>query len=121
MRQVVANLVGNVLQHTGPGVPLELAVGTTPEAPGMALLEVRDHGPGIPPDEQRAVFERFHRVDSSRNRASGGSGLGLAIVAAIIDAHRGVVRATQTPGGGVTMQILLPLTTPDEEESASRD
>ena len=121
VRQVVANLVGNVLQHTGPGVPLELAVGTTPEAPGMALLEVRDHGPGIPPDEQRAVFERFHRVDSSRNRASGGSGLGLAIVAAIIDAHRGVVRATQTPGGGVTMQILLPLTTPDEEESASRD
>lgn len=133
MRQLVSNLVGNVLAHTPDGVPLEIAVGTTPldrdaagdaardrHAEPAAVIEVRDHGPGIAPDQRTRVFERFHRLDASRNRALGGSGLGLAIVAAIVAAHRGTVSAEETPGGGTTMRILLPLTTPDAEESAPR-
>ena len=74
-----------------------------------AVLEVRDHGPGVDPASARRVFERFYRADPSRTRGSGGgSGLGLAIVAAIVGAHRGKVGVAQTPGGGATFVVELP-------------
>jgi len=73
------------------------------------VLEVRDHGPGVPSEQRGRVFERFYRADSSRNRASGGSGLGLAIVAAIVGAHRGRVSVSETTGGGLTVRVDLPL------------
>ncbi|WP_448070955.1 sensor histidine kinase [Georgenia yuyongxinii] len=72
IRQVVANLMGNVLQHTPPGTPVELAVGV-PE-PGWALVEVRDHGPGISAEDAGRVFERFYRVDPSRTRSPAAPG-----------------------------------------------
>ncbi|MFI2753175.1 sensor histidine kinase [Cellulomonas sp. P22] len=115
LRQVLANLVGNVVQHTPAGTPVELVLGTEGDD---AVLEVRDHGPGIDPEHAARVFERFYRVDASRTRAtsSGGAGLGMAIVAAIVGAHRGVVSISQTPGGGTTVQVRLPLSTsvPDD-------
>ena len=108
LRQVLANLVGNALNHTPPGTPVEIALGTRP-AEGCAVVEVRDHGPGINPQEVRRVFERFYRSDPSRSRgAGGGSGLGLAIVAAIVEAHRGRVGVARTPGGGATFVVHLP-------------
>jgi two-component system OmpR family sensor kinase len=113
IRQVVANLVGNVLQHTPAGTPLEIAVGQ-PE-PEWALLEIRDHGPGIAPEDADRVFERFYRVDPSRARSSGGSGLGLAIVAAIMGTHEGGVRILPTPGGGTTVQVAMPVAGPRQE------
>ena len=74
------------------------------------MLEVRDHGPGLPPEAAERVFERFYRVDSSRQRgAGGGSGLGLSIVAAVTSAHGGTVAALPTPGGGATFRVALPL------------
>ena len=109
LRQVVANLVGNVVQHTPPGTPVEIAVGT---APGVGVLEVRDHGPGIDPEHAARVFERFYRVDASRTRQSGGAGLGMAIVAAIVTAHAGQVTLAQTPGGGTTVRVALPAAPP---------
>jgi len=105
LRQVVANLVGNVVRHTPPGTPVEIAVGTVD---GTAVLEVRDHGPGIDPAHAARVFERFYRVDASRTRESGGAGLGMAIVAAIVGAHRGHVSLAETPGGGTTVRVALP-------------
>jgi two-component system OmpR family sensor kinase len=124
VRQVVANLVGNVVQHTPAGTPVEIAVGV-PE-PGWALLEVRDHGPGIAEEDAPRVFERFYRVDPSRTRSSGGSGLGLAIVAAVVGAHAGGVRVLPTPGGGTTVQVALPVEGPvpagaDRTEGAPAD
>lgn len=107
LRQVLANLVGNAVTHTPAGTPLEVAVGSRPD--GAAVLEVRDHGPGIDPDAARRVFERFYRSDPARTRGtSGGSGLGLAIVAAIVAAHRGKVGVARTPGGGATFVVELP-------------
>jgi two-component system, OmpR family, sensor kinase len=115
--QVVANLMGNVLQHTPAGTPVELAVGLV--EPGWAGLEVRDHGPGIAEEDAARVFERFYRVDPSRTRSSGGSGLGLAIVASIVGAHGGAVRVVPTPGGGTTVQVALPTPEPADRPSAT--
>jgi two-component system OmpR family sensor kinase len=109
LRQVVANLVGNVVRHTPAGTPVEIAVGT---ADGAGVLEVRDHGPGIDPAHAARVFERFYRVDASRTRESGGAGLGMAIVAAIVGAHRGHVSLAETPGGGTTVRVAVPAGVP---------
>jgi two-component system, OmpR family, sensor kinase len=110
LRQVVTNLVANALRHTPDGSPVEVAVGR--DADGVAL-EVRDHGPGVPPEVATKVFERFYRADPSRGRgAGGGSGLGLAIVAAIVAQHHGRVGVAQTPGGGATFVVRLAQQTP---------
>lgn len=119
MRQVLANLIGNVARHTEQGTPVEILVGTDP-ARNTAVLEVVDHGRGILPEHREKIFERFYRIDSSRNRASGGSGLGLAIVSAILAAHGGTATILDTPGGGVTVRIELPLLRTGElEEQAT--
>ncbi|MFD2027815.1 sensor histidine kinase [Promicromonospora aerolata] len=106
LRQVVTNLIGNVARHTPAGTPVEIALGTRPD--GVAVLEVRDHGPGLTKEQGHRIFERFYRADSSRTRESGGSGLGMAIVAAIVGAHGGHVEVSTTAGGGLTVQITLP-------------
>jgi two-component system OmpR family sensor kinase len=111
LRQVVTNLVANAVRHTPAGSPIEVGVGVTndPQEGPRAVLEVRDHGPGLPPQEADRVFERFYRVDSSRRRGTGGgSGLGLSIVAAVTAAHGGEVAVLSTPGGGATFQVTLP-------------
>jgi two-component system OmpR family sensor kinase len=104
LRQVLGNLVGNALTHTTADVTVRVA--TTSES---ATVEVEDKGPGIPVEERPRVFERFYRADVSRTRASGGTGLGLSIVAALVAAHRGSVEVLDTPGGGATFRVTLPL------------
>jgi len=110
LRQVVANLVANAVRHTPAGTPLEIAVGVTTSPDGdTCVLEVRDHGPGVPPDQAARVFERFYRTDSSRQRAlGGGAGLGLSIVAAVVAAHGGTAEVRPTVGGGATFTVRLP-------------
>lgn len=115
IRQVLSNLIGNAVQHTPDATAVDIAVGTIGD---QAIVEVRDHGPGVPPEHLPRIFGRFHRVDTSRSRASGGTGLGLAIVAAIIQAHHGTVRALDTPGGGLTIRIALPTGTNGPEPAA---
>nr|WP_102161173.1 HAMP domain-containing sensor histidine kinase [Zhihengliuella halotolerans] len=122
LRQVVVNLMTNALRYTPDGTPIEVAVGTLPVIDGRsdAVLEVRDHGPGISEEDAARVFERFYRADSSRQRETGGTGLGLAIVAAIAAQHDGSIVLTETPGGGTTMSIRLPLEAmPDDDEAAT--
>lgn len=106
IRQVVTNLVANALRHTPAGTPVEIAVGLHD---GEGVLEVRDHGDGVPPQARAKVFERFYRADPARGRVmGGGNGLGLAIVAAIITQHSGRVGVAETPGGGATFVVRLP-------------
>ncbi|MBH0023474.1 HAMP domain-containing sensor histidine kinase [Salinibacterium sp. SWN248] len=107
IRQVLTNLVTNALRFT-TDTPVEIGVGVDHERQ-LAVLSVIDHGEGIPEQIRAKVFERFWRADSSRNRDTGGSGLGLAIVAAIVTAHHGTVQALETPGGGATFRVELPL------------
>jgi two-component system OmpR family sensor kinase len=109
LRQVVMNLVGNAVQHTEAGTSIEIVVGSEGD---QGVIEVRDHGAGISPENAGRVFERFYRVDSSRTRESGGSGLGLAIAATIIAVHRGTIEIRQTDGGGATVRCAVPLPVP---------
>jgi two-component system, OmpR family, sensor kinase len=108
IRQVVANLIGNAMRFTEAGSPLEIGVGVD-STRRRAIISVIDHGEGIPPQIRGRIFERFYRADSSRQRATGGSGLGLAIVAAIVESHHGEVEVLETPGGGATFRVSLPL------------
>ncbi|GAA1648518.1 sensory box histidine kinase PhoR [Kribbella alba] len=106
LRQVLGNLVSNALHHTPPQAPIALSVGTRGSE---AILEVADSGPGLSDEQKARVFERFYRADSARTRSTGGSGLGLSIVAALVAAHSGRVTVTDTPGGGATFTVHLPL------------
>ena len=108
LRQVVTNLMGNALRFTPAGSPIELGLSVDP-ANSIAQLEVIDHGEGIPLQIRQKIFQRFWRADTSRTRETGGSGLGLAIVSSIIAQHKGSVQVEETPGGGATFRITLPL------------
>ncbi|WP_084528333.1 sensor histidine kinase [Nocardia crassostreae] len=105
LRQVLANLINNALVHTP--VAAAVTVRLTPAADEV-LLEVRDTGPGLDPDQAERVFERFYRTDASRSRERGGTGLGLSIVQALVTAHGGTVTVTSVPGEGATFTVRLP-------------
>ena len=107
--QVITNLLSNVLTHTPADTSVEVAVGIDPETPQEAIVQVRDHGPGVKREDAEHLFERFYRTDSSRSRDTGGSGLGLAIVAATVAAHGGKARVSETPGGGLTVTLTFPI------------
>lgn len=108
IRQVVANLLGNAQRFSAPDAPIELRVGTD-DAARMGWIEVIDHGEGIPAQIREQIFQRFWRADTSRARETGGSGLGLSIVASIVETLHGTVAVTDTPGGGATFRVSLPL------------
>jgi two-component system, OmpR family, sensor kinase len=105
LRQVLGNLLRNAFVHTPAGTPIEV---TLARADGEVRLEIRDHGPGLPPGDPDALFERFWRTEGGRERGLGGAGLGLAIVAAIVEAHDGVVHAQNAAGGGASFGVTLP-------------
>jgi two-component system, OmpR family, sensor kinase len=116
LRQVLGNLLRNAIVHTPPGTLVELRLGRDGDD---AVLEVVDHGPGIPPAHVPHIFERFYRVDAQRSADQGGSGLGLSIASAVVQAHGGRLTVDRTPGGGATFRITLPLrdTTPAPESA----
>ncbi|WP_327586772.1 HAMP domain-containing histidine kinase [Nonomuraea sp. NBC_00507] len=111
LRQVMGNLLANVLHHTPAGTPAALRVGT---ADGHALIEVADQGPGLDEEQAALVFQRFYREDHRHGNDTrrGGAGLGLSIVQAVVTAHGGEVSAHSRPGTGATFRVRLPLREP---------
>ncbi|MGC5628282.1 sensor histidine kinase [Georgenia sp. Z1344] len=102
-----------LLAGRGPTPPATAPLPAEPPAQDEVVLRVQDHGPGIPAEEANRVFARFYRLDRSRARsAGGGSGLGLAIVASVARAHDGRARVLATPGGGTTVELVLPVAGP---------
>ena len=100
LHQVLANLMSNAAKHTPRDTVVTVALAAG-QAPGTVELSVTDDGPGIPPELQPTLFERFVRGDSSRARGTGGAastGLGLAIVDAVTTAHGGQVQLDSKPG-----------------------
>jgi two-component system OmpR family sensor kinase len=92
LRQVLDNLLTNIARHTPPGTSVQL------EVTASAVMIVSDTGPGIPPQHQARIFDRFYRIDDSRSRHIGGTGLGLSIVHSIVTAHGGTVNLSSQPG-----------------------
>lgn len=118
LRQVLANLTRNAVTHTPPDSPIELSVWRQSE---NAIVEVRDHGPGLPADAADRVFDRFWRREGGRSRGAGGAGLGLAIVRAIVHAHHGEVHAQSDPDGGAVFRVVLPVAPDAPTASAAQD
>jgi two-component system OmpR family sensor kinase len=108
LAQALRNLARNSIEHTGAPDGL-VRLDVMPLAPDRIRFEVSDDGPGIPEHERERVFERFHRTDTGRTRATGGAGLGLAIVRAIAEAHKGTVRVRDASNGrGASVELVLP-------------
>jgi two-component system OmpR family sensor kinase len=113
LRQVLDNLLANIRAHTPEGTTATVHVDQIGD---QAQIEVRDTGPGMLDSEAQRVFERFYRADPARARTGGGSGLGLSIVAAIVTAHGGTVSAVSTPGEGLVVTVLIPVSTVQQPE-----
>jgi signal transduction histidine kinase len=103
LASAIENVLRNALMHSGSDV--EVAVSATQTE---VLVTIADHGPGVPEEDLKRLFEPFYRVDPSRDHKQSGYGLGLAIAASIIERHGGTVEACNRPGGGLAVSFRLP-------------
>ena len=109
IKQVVVNLLDNAIKYTPSRGTIDLNICSHD---GKAVIEVVDHGIGIPASALPHIFERFFRVDKARSRDAGGAGLGLAIVKSICAAHGGKVDVESAEGKGSRFRVELPLASP---------
>jgi len=119
LAQALRNVLRNAIDHTAAGGLVRLSTSTVATKPGWIRIVIDDDGPGIPADHRARVFDRFYRTDLARARAHGGSGIGLAIVRAVIEAHGGAVKATNSPDGGARIELELPGFVPAESPTIS--
>jgi two-component system sensor histidine kinase KdpD len=101
LERAVANLVANALRFAPAETPVEI---TARSEGGGVVINVTDHGPGVPADERERIFEPFQRLS---DRSVGGVGLGLAVARGFVEAMGGQISATRTPGGGLTVRVRL--------------
>ena len=107
IHQVISNLLANARTHTPTGTPITV---TAHQDESGTRISVADEGPGLSPEDQNRIFERFYRADPSRVRNGGeGSGLGLSIVDAVMKAHGGSVSVTSELGKGATFTLFFPM------------
>jgi two-component system sensor histidine kinase KdpD len=104
LERAVANLVENAIRHAPTDTPVRLTAG---QVGNTVDLRVVDAGPGIPVDERERVFRPFQRLGDNPNGA--GVGLGLAVAKGFVEAQGGELSVEDTPGGGTTMVVTLPL------------
>ncbi|MBN1666140.1 MAG: hypothetical protein JW862_03605, partial [Anaerolineales bacterium] len=104
--QVLVNFLGNASKYGPPEAEIEIDVTTTPT---LARVAVADHGPGIPAEGRRDLFQRFVFPEKSSQTAQAGAGLGLSVVKAIVEAHAGQVGVEDRLGGGSVFWFSLPL------------
>lgn len=106
LRQALVNIVDNAIKHTPRGETITVRVWDDGKD---AYVEVRDAGPGISPEQQARVFDRFYRVEEGRSRDSGGAGLGLSIADRNVRLHGGHLRVRSEPNKGSVFTIVLPV------------
>jgi two-component system phosphate regulon sensor histidine kinase PhoR len=106
LRRILENLVDNAVKYTPDGG--HVTIHTMPHGQGGARIEVRDDGPGIPPEHLLRIFERFYRVDKARSREMGGTGLGLAIVKHLAEGMGASVSVESDPDEGARFAVTLP-------------
>jgi two-component system phosphate regulon sensor histidine kinase PhoR len=106
LRRILENLVDNAVKYTPQGGQVEVV--TSPGPDGGALVEVMDNGPGIAPEDQGRIFERFYRVDKARSRELGGTGLGLSIVKHLAEGMGAFVSVESRLGHGTRFTVSIP-------------
>lgn len=107
-KQVLFNLLDNAIKYSRPGGRVTIGLGEAREVVRSVLVEVRDEGIGIPPEDLPHIGQRFYRTDRARSRADGGSGLGLAIAQALVQAQGGRLRVESKEGEGTVVSFTLP-------------
>jgi signal transduction histidine kinase len=105
LEQVLQNLLHNGIRHTSPGGIIILSAHAEAK---MIVLQVKDTGEGIVPEELNHIWDRFYRVEGTRNKSGSGSGLGLAIVKELTEAMGGTVAVTSVVGEGSCFSIFVP-------------
>jgi signal transduction histidine kinase len=110
LRSAFENVVRNAIRYTAEATEVEVKLACQPGLAGesLAVLTVRDHGPGVPEAELDNLFRPFYRMDTARTRDTGGSGLGLAIAERAIRLHGGAISAANVAEGGFLVEIRLP-------------
>ncbi len=108
LRRAFENVIRNAIRHAPPSSAIEI---TLAAIANEALITVRDHGPGVPPQHLKSIFKPFFRVDESRDALTGGVGLGLSIVERAVSLHHGRVWA-ENASPGLAVVIALPLYNP---------
>ena len=103
LKQVIIILLDNAMKYSTEKIDIYLE-----NQEPYTVLQVKDHGIGIPENELEHIFERFYRVDKARSRETGGTGLGLAIAKNIIKQHRGEIKVTSKDGVGTSVELFLP-------------
>lgn len=112
LHSAIENVVRNAIRYTREGTTVEVQLERAGLGSGSeAVLRVSDSGPGVPEDALDKMFQPFYRLDDARGRLTGGVGLGLAIANRAVRFHGGRVTAFNRPGGGLTVEIRLPLVT----------
>lgn len=106
LRQALVNVIHNAVKYSPMGETISVAIRMC-NGNGV-VIEVKDHGPGIPPEDQPRIFDRFYRVDKARWRESGGAGLGLSIAKWAVEAHGGTISIESEVNKGCTFRITLP-------------
>lgn len=109
IEQILHNLLQNAQRYSADNSILRMNI---LKRENMAVVELRDHGPGIPENEIGNIFERFYRVGKGRDRRMGGTGLGLAIARQLAEAHGGSLTASNHPAGGAVFTLQLPFYNP---------
>ena len=103
LRQIFGNLIENAVKYSPAGEPVEVRV---TQSNGAVVVSVQDRGPGIKPDDQRLIFEKFGRVAGTGSKP--GTGLGLFIARSIAETHGGTIAVSSSPGRGATFTVKLP-------------
>lgn len=106
LKQLMINLVDNAVQHAGDKGRITIRLRSEHD---QVVMQVEDTGPGIGAEHLPHIFDRFYRVDTSRDRSRGGAGLGLAIAKDIVEAHGGTIRVQSTIGQGTIFTVRLPI------------
>lgn len=109
--RAIENVVRNALKHSPEGKNIEIYLESSyqPAKGNMALVRISDHGNGVDDEELENIFKPFYRLDSARDRKTGGTGLGLSIAERAVRLHGGFIRACNTDGGGLTVEMGLPV------------
>lgn len=118
LRQAVGNLLANAAKFAGPSPRIEVGLEHAAGAPRPVRLRVRDHGPGIPPDEQRRIFQPFVRGSAALDAQIPGSGLGLFLVQEAVRAAGGRIDLDSRLGQGAVFTLSFPAAGPERPDAA---